>query len=455
MAFRDPNRDKDRPAADLLRRALASAGGEAGLRGEECPDPDILAAYADGALDGDETAHYELHFSQCAHCREQLAVMSRAAASAATLPGNARARRFHWVWPWTWFVLTPVTAALLFAAVFIVRRPATRMTAETPLVAMQTSNQPPMVAGTPEYAPALSAPASREPEVRQSAPAKTANSPGPSRVHPEAGSMRRSAADFTDDVKSESEQAEASPAPERKELSGNPVSPLQAQSRNYMALNKAASAPAKQAPGGGVQPGEADQLRAKSGAVTAQSAVPAAPAPPPESRTITNDSFAGGVSGGNATGQPSAAMAKKEPVLTASTSAKLAANEMLSIEPLTDRDARTIVRSPDPQILWRVSSGRYVERSSDAGTTWRAQWTSVNAHVVAGSAPSVDTCWLVGRGGIVLLTTDGKKWRAIEPPANADFVAVGASNADSATVTSTDGRKFQTGDAGKHWIRVP
>jgi photosystem II stability/assembly factor-like uncharacterized protein len=133
----------------------------------------------------------------------------------------------------------------------------------------------------------------------------------------------------------------------------------------------------------------------------------------------------------------------------------LTANETVTVESAADRDLRTVVRSPDPQILWRVSSGRYVERSTDAGATWRAQWTSANAHVVAGSAPSADTCWLVGRNGIVLVTADGKKWHTIEPPASADFVAVSASNAASATITSTDGRKFETSDGGKHWSPAP
>jgi hypothetical protein len=55
----------------------------------------------------------------------------------------------------------------------------------------------------------------------------------------------------------------------------------------------------------------------------------------------------------------------------------------------------------------------------------------------------------------VLLTTDGKKWRTIDPPVTADFVQVEASNAVSATVTSTDGHKFETSDGGKHWTPAP
>jgi photosystem II stability/assembly factor-like uncharacterized protein len=152
---------------------------------------------------------------------------------------------------------------------------------------------------------------------------------------------------------------------------------------------------------------------------------------------------------------PPVAAAKKQSAAALSAANGFGVNQTVSVETPTDRDQRTIVRSPDPQILWRISSGRYVERSTDAGAIWRAQWTSVDAHVVAGSAPSAETCWLVGRSGIVLLTTDGSRWRTIEPPANADFVSVAATDGSSATVTTTDGRKFTTSDSGKHWTPAP
>jgi len=106
-------------------------------------------------------------------------------------------------------------------------------------------------------------------------------------------------------------------------------------------------------------------------------------------------------------------------------------------------------------VLWRFSSGRFVERSSDAGATWRVQWTSPNAHLIGGDAPTANTCWLVGRDAMILLTTDGRKWSTITPPTDADFVSVAATDASSATVTTTDGRKFTTSDSGKHWTPAP
>lgn len=117
--------------------------------------------------------------------------------------------------------------------------------------------------------------------------------------------------------------------------------------------------------------------------------------------------------------------------------------------------ARTLVRTPDPQVLWRFSNGPLVERSSDAGATWHVQGMNANAQLVAGVAPTTDTCWLVGRGGLILLTTDGRNWKTIAPPADADFIEVAATDASSATVTTTDARKFTTTDSGKHWAPAP
>src|SRR6202035_283043 len=49
----------------------------------------LLAAYFDQALGADEAAGYELHFSTCPRCREQLAVMARASTGQMVQPDLA------------------------------------------------------------------------------------------------------------------------------------------------------------------------------------------------------------------------------------------------------------------------------------------------------------------------------------------------------------------------------
>jgi hypothetical protein len=433
MALRDQNRDK--ASADLLRRRLASSAGAA----EPCPEPEILAVYLERALDADETAHYELHFSQCARCRDQLALMVRAAA-----PADPRARRHRWVWPWTWFVVTPVTAALLFAAALVLRRPASKPASEQPLMAMQMPNQPPVREPGPE---------DRVQETEQPPPVKPASPPSRLRMRSATGSMQRTVPDYTTAIASPPPRAAVAPAPTDKELSDSYATGLPLQSRNDTAVQKLANpaqqTPATQTPGGGVQPGNIKQPRAQSQSVTVETETATTTTAGPVRQTLADNSA------GNAGGSSSEATPKKARPMFMAAGGAAVGNPMVAVEAPIGRSARVLVRSPDPQVLWRISGGRYVEMSADAGATWRTQWTSPTAQVVAGSAPSIDTCWLVGRGGIVLLTTDANKWRTITPPADADFASVAAVDASSATVTATDGRQFKTSDGGKRWTVAP
>ena len=110
------------------------------------------------------------------------------------------------------------------------------------------------------------------------------------------------------------------------------------------------------------------------------------------------------------------------------------------------------IRSPDPASRWRVA-GPLVERSVDAGATWTAVPTGLSTEILAGAAPSASTCWLAGRGGIVLLSTDGLTWQRVTSPDTTDLSAVRATDGRSATVTTVDGREFATTDAGRTWIR--
>lgn len=447
MALGDKNRSGDKASADLLRRSLAASAGAAGLRAEECPDPEILAAYSERALDADETSHYELHFSQCARCREQLAALGRA-----TVPAvGARAPRLSWIWDWRLLALAPVAAALIIVVVFFARVSTPKSaSSQAPLVAMQPPGDAPVTAAIPQ-----SSPADRASEVPATPPAKPTPPPAPSRMRTDSGAMPMTAPNSTTALKSGYGDIIAVPAPEEKELVQS-ASNAPTVEGNVRELDKSTKkAPAEStAPESSTTNSYSVVARSKDGTVILSGTAVPARSNPPTPPDIADNSVSGPLSHGDA-GAPAAAAPKKQQTVALSATSGFSVNETVSVGSLDDRDARTIVRSPDPRILWRISSGRYVERSNDAGATWRAQWSSVNAHVVAGSAPSIETCWLVGRGGIVLLTTDGKKWRTIDPPASADFAQVEASNAVSATVTSTDGRKFETSDGGKHWTPAP
>ena len=103
-------------------------------------------------------------------------------------------------------------------------------------------------------------------------------------------------------------------------------------------------------------------------------------------------------------------------------------------------------------LIWRCT-GTAVERSSDAGKTWQAQ-QSAPAPLLAGSAPTSEVCWAVGKNGTVIRTTDGRRWQSLSSPTSQDIVQVTAWNDSSARVKSADGSRFSTTDGGITWSKL-
>ena len=112
------------------------------------------------------------------------------------------------------------------------------------------------------------------------------------------------------------------------------------------------------------------------------------------------------------------------------------------------------ITSEEPASRWRVWPGGIVERSIDEGVTWVQQQTGTPVNITAGASPSRDIVWLVGRSGVVLLSTDGT-WQRRTVGEPVDLVAVRPTDAKTATVTTADGRQLTTHDAGLTWSRTP
>ena len=109
------------------------------------------------------------------------------------------------------------------------------------------------------------------------------------------------------------------------------------------------------------------------------------------------------------------------------------------------------ILSPDPMVRWRIA-GADVQRSTDGGARWASVPTGIAAELTAGAAPSQFVCWLVGRGGVVLLSTDGRSWRRVAFPETTDLSGVRAGDARTASVSTANGRTFRTTDAGLTWV---
>ena len=105
----------------------------------------------------------------------------------------------------------------------------------------------------------------------------------------------------------------------------------------------------------------------------------------------------------------------------------------------------------DPSLGWRIVGDR-IERSEDGGTTWRVTRQNPGDGLTAGSAPSNEVCWFVGRAGRVLRTTNGgATFTDVSLTEPLDLASVAAVDAANAMIYSVEGRRFRTADGGRTW----
>jgi hypothetical protein len=109
--------------------------------------------------------------------------------------------------------------------------------------------------------------------------------------------------------------------------------------------------------------------------------------------------------------------------------------------------------STDSMSRWRIAGGRSIEHTTDGGATWQEQSAGAASTLTAGSAPSPTICWVVGQGGVVLLSADGQTWRTVASPGTNDLVSVRAVDERTATVTDVNGRTYVTTDGGVRWTQ--
>ena len=471
-----PSQENEKAMDGLLRRSLAHDS----IASSDCPDAEFLAAYFDQSLGADEAARYEIHFSQCTRCREQLAAMACAsgeqtadaalepvlvgaqpAQAIASGPGRVAARAkpaaaapFEVKAPagksadsrWLnlkWLI--PVAAMLVLGTFVFVRLASHEITIGlNNQVAMSKSAPPPQeqaarepekkasdVGTSDKSVPKNEPSAAGKPSSPQSS-AKPAASAAPhsesTRTQnrgsspPRGGTASRSAVGATARP-SQGTAGQTSAFQSQEQTAGAAAGAAVQKYRN------AASEPAPAAP--------APELNASLPKIavatdSANAVKSPAPAPPPSAE---RKSQAFGVNGQS---------------LRGSTATK----SLAKTKPAQARYTETVITAPDSGVLYRIATGGFVEISENGGVTWQRQLLNPSAEFTAGSAPEPRICWLVGRSGIVFLTEDGKNWRQIPSPTSEDLIAVVAKSASNATVASDDDRKWTTDDAGKNWHAV-
>ncbi|HLG59128.1 MAG TPA: zf-HC2 domain-containing protein [Vicinamibacterales bacterium] len=113
----------------------------------------------------------------------------------------------------------------------------------------------------------------------------------------------------------------------------------------------------------------------------------------------------------------------------------------------------TEIVSPNPANRWRIVAGGRIERSTNGGMQWEPVSLPSTATLTAGSSPAATICWIVGRAGVVYLTTDGVRFTRVPFPESIDLASVQPTDDRHATVRAIDGRTFRTDDQGTTWTR--
>jgi hypothetical protein len=424
MASSDQDPEIEKRKAQAFDRLLAESLSSSGARKADCPDAETLAAFYERALDPAETAQWRAHFAGCSRCQQALAAMAASdpnplaadeierlgeLVAAASAPQAVAPRTRAWKLPWHFDprTLVPLAAAAVFAvALWITINPSR-------VVAPELALAPPPSVGEPMIAENKSA--RQPPGAPSAAPSGAANErqalPAP------AGNAAPVAA--------------AQPAPS--------AAPQQSQSQQAQAANSES---------------------AEQTVIVAPAQMPAPEPAPSDSAAAANatSSAAPGTAAPGGAEQSSAA-----PVTGGAIAGMMASNasssaQYMRAKALGFRPGDLVVAATNPQIVWRFGPRGHIERSTDGGNTWTPESSPVQADLLAGSAPSETVCWIVGRSGTILRSTDGLTWQIVPSPKPAeqnfqppDWISVDAHDAQSAVIRTQDGRGFSTSDAGKTW----
>ena len=423
---RQPDEARLRQQQESLARRVGDAlNGMDARDAAQCPDGEILAAYAEQGLGQAETERWERHFATCSHCRKILLALSASAdtplagkavaplgepASVARAPleitrgATTRARpkfgdrRVRW--------LAPALGLAAVLAVWFAMRPPWRAT---------DRGSEEMIAQAPRQEVV---PPSATEENRLSSPSPPPEQKQEQKTEP--ASRAQLSAKAPTEASSGGPMAKASP--NRDEADANSLEKKK----------------------------ELDRL---AGNAQFQAApAPAAP-PPPSPSAVAPQSAAD-----QATGPAPAALPQAEANGAAQGNVARRQSAMALARP-AQRVSSVVLQAPFGSEAWRVGSGGRIEHSPDGGETWNPQTSPSEQDWLAGVAVSDVICWIAGRSGAIARTTDGEHWELVAPPPQAaapgvsppEWVAITARDAQKATVSAADGRRFATTDGGKTW----
>ena len=473
---------RDRRREEALARRVGEALDQLAQRDTvDCPDAELIAAYHEKSLAADEIARWENHFATCARCRKVLQVLAASVdaplderevarlgkmVAAARSPLEARTpsdgqfhpARLNWRRRW----LAPALGIAAVLAVWFAMRPPWRTAEQNStgtLVAQAPRSEPapgmqaetkqqsaePTVTPRENARTDAEAKGNREAQTTQS---RSARADSLAKKKTDAGSVAR-------EIAPSSNAAENNLRDEKQKTESNiyqatgPIAGLKAPAPAARAAAAPAAPTAAPLPPPPPVPAPEAQDKVQ---VTAQA--PPIELPPPSTKQrveVTQATPQVDTTSSAISGSLSESNVKDLPLNGRSYTslAKLKAGVEIPVQ----------INSPSGKIVWRAGNGGFIQRSADGGRTWSAQARPLRQDWLTGVAVSDTVCWIVGRNGAIALTTDGSHWKTIAPPVMAadssgklpDWSGVTASDAKTATITSSDQRHFATQDAGKSW----
>jgi hypothetical protein len=414
-------RDRDDSVDRLLRQTLRTP--QDAVVTESCLDPETMATWIDGGLSGASLAAAETHTASCPRCQAMVAAMARtepAGAPVAVAPHATPWRTRSWL-PW----LIPVAAAaVVVIAIVLPRKTPAPVLTVTQIARQETA--PPAVPPAPivGQSPAPAALADRAlPVVPKNALADQA--------------ARKREATKAAPTSAETKLTAIPPAATQTPPAQPPAAPLPAAAPVPPPMTTTATVTSSTA--ASQLPSTANITPVTPAFRTAAEVAPTTIVAAFASPDLPLSGAVGGVAGGAAGGGGGGRGGGRGGGGAGAARAAGAANVN---QPLA------------PPLQWRVFASGVVERSITAGATWEPVTIDPpNLRVTSGVAPSRLVCWLVGRGGAVLISIDGLHFTRVTFPETVDLVSIRATNERQATMTAVDGRVFTTTDGGQTWQR--